>query len=702
MQPTALVTSGPVQSNAVTGDEKPDQADIAQQLVRKRRWFNAFETNKRREMKEARESRQYYHDKQWTDDEVERLRKRGQQATVRNRIKRKIDFLVGVEQRLRRDPKGYARTPQHNEGADVATGALRYACDIARWEKVSSRCMSDGLISGIGVVYVGIEDGEPIVKNVPVDRFFYDPRSVEPDFSDARYMGLHLWMDVDEATQRWPQFRQRLEGMVDANNVQMTGFISEQDHAQQWGDFENRRVRIVEFWEMAPLPTGGFGWKYCFFTGELYLEGGWSTYKGEKGEPDNQYLAWSPYVDERGDRYGLIRTMKSIQDEINYASSKFLHRLASDRMFYDVGTIEDPDELARQMARPDGKIQLLGGEWGKNVGIIDSTVKVEGEVERFNMAASEIENYGPNPGLVGKGEGVDGASGRALLAQRDSGMTELSPVFEQHRDWKLRVYRKLWCRLRQAWTGEKFIRVTCVPRSPEHIAINRYELQPDGSIQVSNKLDTIDVDIILNEGPDTITVNEELMQTLGNLGEAAMGPLGRVMIELSNAPNKERLLEMMDKATAPNPDVADMQRRMAQLEELMAAVNVDKARAEVENKRADTLTKIITAATPPQQQTDEFGNPMGPPPAAPDINGAMAAMQMFPLHYAAPTLEEQAEQMAAMSGMPQQQPQNGMMPPGMPQPGDVPPPMGPAVGPATQPMPEQMAPAGALPINPGA
>lgn len=698
MQATALVTSGPVQSNAVTGDEKPDQADIAQQLVRKRRWFNAFETNKRREMKEARESRQYYHDKQWTDDEVERLKKRGQQATVRNRIKRKIDFLVGVEQRLRRDPKAYARTPKHEAAADVATGTIRYAMDINRWEKVSSRCMSDGLISGIGCVFVGIEAQEPVLRPVPVDRFFYDPRSVEPDFSDARYLGLHLWMDVDEATERWPQYRQRLEGMVDANNVQMTGFISEQDHALQWGDFENRRVRIVEFWELRARPEGRFGWHYCFFTGELYLEGGESPYRGEKGEPDCPYVAWSPYVDERGDRYGLIRTMKSIQDEINHASSKFLHRLSSDRMFYDVGTIEDPDELARQMARPDGKVPILGGEWGKTIGVIDSQVKVQGEAERFQMAAAEIENYGPNPGLVGKGEGVDGASGRALLAQRDSGMTELSPVFEQHRDWKLRVYRKSWGRCRQAWTAEKFIRVTDDPQAPQHIAINSRETLPDGTMVVQNKIDAIDVDVLLNEGPDTITVNEELMQVLSGLGEAAMGPVGRVMIELSNAPNKERLLKMMDQAAAPDPAIVEMQKRMAQLEELMAAVNVDKARAEVENKRADTLTKMLAAATPQQQQVDEFGNPSGPPPAAPDLPGAMAAMKMFPLHYATPTLEEQAEMIAAGGGMPN--PQQAMMPAGMPD--QLPPQSGPAVGPAVQPMPEQMTQNGALPINPGA
>lgn len=691
--------------NPSPGDERPEDTkkDYATELHRLHRWFRAYETNKEREMKEQRIARQYYHDKQWTDEETIRLRKRGQQPTVRNRIKRKIDFLRGVEQRLRRDPKAYPRTPKHEHSADTATSALRYACDKNRWEKVSSDCMSDGLIDGTGVIFIGIEGNEPKMRGVAVDRFFYDPRAMAPDFSDARYMGMHIWFDVDEAIDRWPQHKERLAGMLDANNVQMTGSVSEQDHGQQWGDFENRRVRVVEFWEkkaLAPL-RNGFGWHYCFFTGELDLESGWSPYRGEHDEPDCPYEAWSPYVDERGDRYGMIRTMKSVQDEINYSASKLLHRIAADRFFYEEGAIEDMDELSIQLARPDGKIRIQRGEWGKSVGIIDQGAKIQGESERFQLAAAEIENLGPNPGLVGKGEGVDGASGRALLAQRDSGMTELSPIFERHRDWKLRVYRKLWHRARQAWTAEKWINITDDSGSTEFVKLNDYQINEMGQLQGQNVVSEIDVDIILNEGPDTITMNEELMQTLSNLGEAALSPLGKVMIELSNAPNKERLLKMMDDVQKTPPEVEAMQKRLAQLEEMMKAASIDDIIAGIENKRADTLSKLVTASTPAQQQTDEFGNPSGPPPAAPNLGAAMQAMQMFPFRYGSPSLEEQAE-MASSQPPPQepdQQGGQGSMQPGMQPPSQEPPAY---MDGQQQQMPEQMASAGALPINPGA
>jgi hypothetical protein len=664
----------------------PVQEDTAS-LGRKARWFRAFETNKEREMKEQRTARQYYHDKQWTDDEVKKLEKRGQQATVRNRIKRKIDFLVGVEQRLRRDPKAYPRTPKHEKDADVATSGLRFACDMNRWEKISSDAMNDGLVTGIGVIFVGIEEQDPKLKGVQVDRYFYDPRSMMPDFSDARYMGLHLWFDEDEAAEKWPDKAEALKGLIDANNVGSTGIISEQDHATQWGDFEGRRVRVVEFWEKKRD-----GWHYCFFAGEVYLEGGVSPYLDDKGKPDCPYEAWSPYVDERGDRYGMIRTMKSVQDEINYSASKLLHRISSNRIYYNQGAVEDPDEFARQMARPDGKLEIHG-KWGEDVGVVEQQVQIQGESERFQMAAAEIENLGPNPGLVGKGTGVDGASGRALLAQRDSGMTELSPVFERQRDWKLRVYRKLWARCRQIWTGEKWIRITDDDDSVQFIGLNQYTPQPDGTIALDNHVAGMDVDIILNEGPDTITMNEELMQTLSQIGEAAVGPLGKVLIELSNAPNKERLLKIMSEANAPSPEVAAMQQRMGRLEELLKAATIDEKIAGVENKRADTVAKLMTASTPPAQGApDEFGN-MPPPAPTPDMSVAMQAMSLFPLHYASPTLEQMAESVATQPP-PMQAGPDGQPPQGGP------PPQGQPPGQPPMPQPEDLTQAGALPINP--
>lgn len=660
-------------------------------LTQYRRWFNAYESNKKDELDEQRTHEQYYHDKHWTAEEMAKLRKRGQAPIFDNRIKRKIDFLVGVEQRMRRDPKAYPRGPDDDKKAGVATAAMRYCCDINRWETIGSTGTHFGLVRGIGVVYVGVKNNrtgmDPYMRWVPSDRFFYDPRSMSPDFSDARYMGVHIWMDIDEAIEHWPDREEEMRQFIDKSNTDLKLMRSDQDHAKQWADFERRRMRLVEFWERAMVPQqmsqpdmmGSTamtqpgkvsGWRYVVFTGSLVLEAEVSPYVDEEGAPDNPYVAWSPYVDERGDRYGPIRSMKPMQDEVNHRRSKFLHLLNSKQLYTRKGDLDDIDQTRAEMAKPDGIIEH-NGEWGSSTGVVDRSEDIKGQAELLAQSQSSLENLGPNPGLIGKGGGVADQSGRAILAQRDSGMTELSPVFERNRDWKLRVYRKLWNRIKQAWQAPKFIRITDDDNAPAFLGINQFGQDPmTGQLMSQNVMAEIDVDIIMEEGPDVITMNEELLQTLSQIGANPAVP-PKVLIELSNAPNKDRLFKLLDEATAPNPQIAEMQQRMAKLEELLAAAKVDQAVADVENKRADTVTKLRTAFTPQAAPTNEFGQQTGPAPAQPNMMEAVTTMRAFPLNYGMPTLEQMALSMpmpqAEPEGDEQQPMQAGPMPPqGMP------------------------------------
>lgn len=678
-------------------------------LAEKRRKFRAYETNKERELREAQQARRYYHGKQWTDDEIARLNKRGQPVITDNRIARKIDFLVGVEQRMRRDPKGYPREPEDEHSADTATAGLRFVCDMNRWEQKASDGAHDGMVSGIGVMWVGIEPGrggnDVKMKSCQVDRFFYDPRSVLPDFSDARYMGMHLWVDIDDAKAEYPGKEDELNRLVDRTGG-LTTMKLEEDRSEQWGDFERRRIRIVELYEkrlyrgemmestsLTPVQTT-MAWYYTKFSGDVSLEDMWSPYQDENKAPDCPYVAWSPYIDEKGDRYGLVRNMKPMQDEINHRRSKLLHRINVRQVRYRTGAVDDIDMFKYEASRPDGAMEHTG-VWGDDIDFIDQSKEVQGEAELLAQAQASLENLGPNPGLIGKGGGVADQSGRAILAQRDSGMTELSPVFERLRDWKLRVYRKIWCRMKQAWTGERWIRITGDDDAPKFMGVNQYAQNPDGTISANNVIADIDVDIILEEGPDTITMQEELMQTFSQMGEIAAGPMGKVMIELSAVPNKERLMKMIDEASAPPPEVTELNKRMAKLEEMLKAAEIDKAIAEVENKRADTMSKLGNALQPQQQQVHkETGMPMGPPPVDPmqTVMTGLNALQMFPLTYGQPTIEQMSEQ----APPPGQQPPPDMMQQGM-QGGPMPP----------QPMSDQefttpeMLPGG-LPIDPAA
>ena len=604
----------------VSGGGAPSPIPAKPDIEQKRRKFRAYETNKQREMDESQEARRYYHGKQWTEEERETFRKRHQPVITDNRISRKIDFLVGIEQRMRRDPRAYPRTPEHEKDADLATSGIRFVCDANRWENTGSTAAHDGMVSGFGIAWVGIEERrgrlEVVIKPVEPDRFFYDTRSTRADFSDARYMGVHLWMDIEEAIEAWPDREADLRSMM-SHDGGLSALKAEEDRATQWSDHEHNRVRVVEFWEKK---RGG--WEFCKFSGDLYLEGGQSPYLNEDGMPSCPYVVWSPYIDEKGQRYGLVRNMKSMQDEINHRRQRFLYLLNAQKVYVRRGSVEDLDEFRREIAKPNAVIEH-DGEWGKETGFVDSSKELSGQAELLTQAQSALENLGPNPGLIGKGGGVADQSGRAILAQRDSGMTELSPVFERLRDWKLRVYRMIWSNIRQAWDGERWIRVTDDPESQQFIAVNQYEVDPEsGQIVPTNQIAAVDVDIILEEGPDTITMNEELLQRLSEIS-ASPPQMWKLLIELSNVPQKDRLLKMVDEALtgmqpqpeqAPPPDPMqqaavelDLQDRAAKVEQTKSSTA--KTYSDIETNRATADLKLIQAemARNPPRQISEYG-----------------------------------------------------------------------------------------------
>ena len=202
-------------------------------------------------------------------------------------------------------------------------------------------------------------------------------------------MGVHLWMDLEEAQDVWPQHAKALEAMVGSESL--SAFKAEQDRATQWADFEQKRVRVVEFWEKR-----GQGWYYCKFSGEIELEAHDSPYLNEDGQTCCPYVAWTPYVDEKGDRHGVVRDMRPIQDEVNYRRAKFLHMLNVRQVHARKGAVDDIDDVRQQLAKADGVIEH-NGEWGTTLGIIDYADQVKGQADLLMEAKTELENLGPNP-----------------------------------------------------------------------------------------------------------------------------------------------------------------------------------------------------------------------------------------------------------------------------------------------------------------
>lgn len=573
---------------------------------------------------EAREAserdRDYYDEHQWTAEEVATLNRRKQPVITINRIKRKVDAMVGLEQRMRADPKAWPRNPNDEEVAEVATKALVFVDDNTRFDAKRSLAFENLIVEGYGGVEVIVEDRrgrlEVVVNRLRWEELFFDPHSREKDFSDASYLGVQKWMTLDAAEEllapAWEGKDEELTEILETSMKNTQDGETYEDrpfesNSFRWADRRQKRVRVAHMyyrnrgkWYLAIFCGGG----------EVYNQE--SPYHDEDGKPTCPIILMTAYVDRENRRYGMVRSMISQQDEINKRRSKLLHQLNSRQTIGVKGAVDSVEEMKRELAYPDGHVamNIEAFEDALRVGvkpfeIVPNQDQTAGQFSLLQESKSEIDMIGPNPSLIGQTEG--GASGRAIMAQQQAGMAELAPLYDSLRDWTLRVYRAIWERIRQFWTDERWIRVTDqLSQQNDWIGVN----VPTGEVQIvpgpngtpmiqpvmQNVAAEMDVDIVIEDTPDHVTLQQEQFEQLAQMAQQGIPIPPEMIIKASSLQDKGELLQMLEeqRQMAMRAQMAEQQRQ-GQLEEFEVQSRANKDAASADKDRASAQKTQVEA-----------------------------------------------------------------------------------------------------------
>ena len=214
---------------------------------------------------------------------------------------------------------------------------------------------------------------------------------------------------------------------------------------------------------------------------------------------------------------------------------------------------------------------------------------------------SEIDMMGPNPSLSGKESRAQ--SGRAIQAQQQGGMIELGDLLDSLRQWDRRVYRMIWRRIKQFWNEQRWIRVTDDEGAAQFVGMNIPMTDPFGRVVgVQNPVAQMDVDIIIDDAPDTVSLQgetfEQFMQILPVL--AQMPPQFATMaVEMApNLRNKQKILDALQGGDDPQAQAMQqmMQQQAAQLEMAGKQSEIENTQADTAKKRADAMKSITQAA----------------------------------------------------------------------------------------------------------
>ena len=577
--------------------------------------------------------RDYYDHKQWTSAEAARLKARRQAPIVVNRVKPKIDGLLGLLSIRKTDPKAYPRTQKHEKSSEAITDGLRYVSDANDFGEIKHSVAENFFIEGYGgaitLPEVKGDSIDIIIEYLPWDRIYFDISSQKKDFKDAGYIGYMQWMNSEQIKEKFPDLSDKeLSAAINSANINYSETFEDRP---RWVYKKQDRILVA----MHYYRENG-KWMFCAFTEGLYLiEPQESPYVDDKGVPCCPIELCAAYIDRDNMRYGEVRGFISQQDEINHRRSKFLHMMSQRQTAGRKGVIKDIAAMKRELAKADGHVEYQGEKGDFEV--LSTADMARGQVELYQDAKAELDAVSFNAQLSGdRQQGT--LSGVAINKLQQAGTMELNGLFQTLNGWEKRIYRQIWGRIKQFWTEEKWIRVTdevdslrwvgfnttvtiqqwleetindkSLPNpvrkqaSASYVALMQVE-DPmlEQPMEIRNPTPEIDVDIILEQSFDVVNIQQEQFEMLAKFATPGSGIDIIDLIQLSQLRGKEEVIERIKKS---REDAAQAQGGAQQIQmqgaQAKVAETASKAAVNEQNAQQKQIENAILMTRPPDMR----------------------------------------------------------------------------------------------------
>lgn len=581
---------------------KLDSDDVQSRFLRIKAWRKEAGDLQRDNRFAQMVDHDFYDGDQWTEDDATILRERGQAPLVFNVIKSTIDWIIGTERRTRVDYRVLPREKNDADGAETKTNLLKFVGDANRFPYARSRAFADAIKSGVGWMEVSVRSDptdEPIYQGYEDWRnIWYDPLSVEPDLSDARHLFRERYVDLDVAMAMFPERKDVLRASAVqsaqySDSLLIDDVDAERDVYEQGAgvltDDTRSRVKLVECWyrqvwsgkimrgdELGTLNGATFD-AANELHGLLAQEGHASVYDAVQMrvrcmvycEAGVLQDAESPYRHNRfplvpiwGHRkkrgntpYGVVRGLIDPQSDLNKRRSKALFILSTNQVVADDDAVDDWDEVAEEVARPDG---IIRAKKGSRFEIRNVVQLAEEHVNLMQQDRQFIESTG---GVTDEmmGRESNAQSGKAILARQDQGHAVTAELFDNLRMSIQLVGEITLSLIEQYYTDRKVVRVLGDRGQAQYVTIN--EPQEDGSLlnDITARQADFQVDAMNFSASARQAAFESMMNMIGQLGnqEAALALLD-LAVDLSDIPGKDEMVKRIRAMTGQkDPDQAD-------------------------------------------------------------------------------------------------------------------------------------------------
>lgn len=607
--------------------------------------------------READLDAEYYDGNQLDHQTLDDMQRLGMAPLIRNLIRPTIDAALGMEAKTRSDWRVQADDDKFQDVAEALSVKLKESERESRADRACSDAYAQQLKTGIGWVEVSREM-DPFkypyrVESVDRREIFWDWRAKDPGLTDARYLVRRRWLDVDILELMFPDQKDLVTaiGWSKANwDTPLTDFptvlgrtwLYERDVTipeSDWRDSTRKRLCLYEVWYrtwqrgyVIRTPDGR--------TIEVDLNNPKHAEAVASGIADpvpaifpKMRLSWwigphriadlatpykhnnFPYIPFWGYRedltkipYGLVRSMRSPQDEINARLSKMMWLLSAKRVVTDPDQVDDIDELRREVARPDATIVLSARRRRDGKFEIEQDFQLtQQQFEVLKDASEAIQKTGGiyQAMLGDKQAGV--SSGIAINSLVEQGTTTLAEINDNYRYGRRMVGEALVELLREDLgiepavvnVDEKF------GRKKKKIGLNQPTVR-NGIQVLDNDVQRSLVKVALEDVPSTPTYRAQQLMMLTEMTKAMPPQIQAFVVpfilESSEMPHRREIADQVRKALG----MGDAQDQTFTKEQVAAEVQkaveafaqqngLDLKAREVAVKEFDSETKRLVA-----------------------------------------------------------------------------------------------------------
>lgn len=440
--------------------------------------YEAYEASR----KESNGIWDLYHNRHYTQEQLDILERRGQPAETFNVVKLFARMLVGYYSTIVNTVIASPVNPRDIDNAALLNDVIDSVFADNRFDILGDQIKLGGLVSGVLSCETTVEDtgardrfGRPInrinYEYVNDAEFVFDPASTKDDYSDARFLHRFKWLSEDAIIKAYGKVaKNRLDAYYNYLNIDEADF-----------DFTN---------------NSGYSGNYRVFNNYLIVhsvmedENGerWSCHWSEgvmlkKSKITNQETRW-PYriqflhSSNVKEYYGIFREVAESQRAINQALLKLQLMVNSEKAFVEEGAVDNIEDFTTNFNRVNAVIEV---KELRGIKIEQMSREILDQYTVIDKALDRVQRVlGVNDSFLGMAYASD--SGRKVKLQQSATIMSLRYITARIESFYRSVGEDTAKLIRQYYTANQIVMVVDEVVGNRWVEMNKPMMEHTGAV----------------------------------------------------------------------------------------------------------------------------------------------------------------------------------------------------------------------------